>query len=133
VAVITRAGIGEMSDYLVNRTKRGRPGSPPTRLNVSLTGERGRSADVFWGPPDVPNAPIDFYDGFYAYEDFMGRLQGDSFMVEDTQTHLTALEAFANYNIRVRACTRIPESPNPLCGEDWVSTGFRTGIGGMLI
>jgi len=132
VSVLSRAGVGEMSDYLVNRTERGRPGSAPTRLSVSLLGKRGRAAKVSWGPPDTPNAPIDFYEVFYAYEDFMGGQKDDTLIEEGMNTQLSSLEPYTDYHVHVRACTRIPELKEPVCGKDWANASFHTGIGGKF-
>jgi len=130
VVVKTRAGESEMSDYLVNRTDRATPGSPPTRFQVSRSGEQGRSAELSWGPPDVPNGPIEFYEVFYSYQDFMGRSQEREMMVEARRARLIDLDAYADYEVGVRACTRMPELPEPVCGRDWAKGRFLTGIGG---
>ena len=59
VAVVTRAGESEISDLLVNRTERDRPGSAPTKFNTVMLSKN--KVQLSWGPPEVPNGPIDFY------------------------------------------------------------------------
>ena len=75
VRVITRGGVGELSDPLVRRTNPSAPGSPPMYLEVTpqvtiqpinhllltLLTRQANSANFSWRPPIQPNGNIDWY------------------------------------------------------------------------
>lgn len=130
MAVLTRAGESEMSDYLVNRTDRDRPGSAPTNLRVQLEGEN--DIKLVWGPPSLPNGPIDLYQVEYRYEDHNGIVVTQQYPVTSVKTKIEKLEYYTDYEVSVRACTQT-ENIEPLCGHEWARESVKTGIGGKFV
>ncbi len=127
VAVLTRAGESEMSDFLVNRTERDRPGSPPTELEVLLAGRNG--ADLRWGPPDAPNAPIEFYEVRRSLTNFRGQEEVSVERATGMSAFIRDLMFNAEYTVAVRACTKFPGLYEAVCGKDWAEATLLTGIG----
>ncbi len=127
VAVLTRAGESEMSDFLVRRTERDRPGSPPTELEAVLVGRNG--AELYWGPPEEPNAPIDYYEVRYGFRDFRGQTDLDTFLTRGHRARVADLAFNADYTVGVRACTIFEGFEKPICGDDWAEVNLMTGIG----
>lgn len=85
-----------MSDYLVNRTRRDRPGGPPEDLQAELLG-RNR-AQLSWRPPRKPFAPIDSYEVSYGFRDFRGDDLSNTVAVVGTSTELRDLTFNAKYS-----------------------------------
>lgn len=130
VAVLTRAGESEMSDYLVNRTEPAKPGSAPERLRLQLASKN--SIRLSWQPPARPNAPITSYQVKYGYVDFPGQTASETFKVEDGERSavVSQLASNAEYEIQVRACTDLPDRGESLCGDQWATAKVVTGVGG---
>ena len=126
VAVITKAGMSELSDFLYNKTSRDRPGGPPTSIQVLSGG--ANSVKILWDEPVKPNGPIDEYQIKYGYLDH--RSDYIEKMTNSSKKHavLEDLAFNANYDIKVRACTRFVDSLDPICG-DWSAKRHLTGYG----
>ncbi len=90
------------------------------------------SLKLEWGPPETPNAPIDFYQVRYEMTDFNNRLDTNEFASVTTTTLIENLKFYADYRITVRACTQLEEHA-PLCGEHWASVHKKTGVGSKLL
>ncbi len=127
VAVLTRAGESEISDFLVNRTKSARPGSPPDELEVFLKGRN--QAVLSWEPPKEPNGPIAMYAIRYKYTNFLGKDQILSASTDQHRFKLDNLVFNAAYTVSVVACTEVAELSEPVCGKDWAEANVITGIG----
>ena len=65
MSVITKAGEGELSDYLVNQTARAKPEGPPQSMKVIPHGSN--SIKLTWELPSKPNGPISLYQVRYGY------------------------------------------------------------------
>ena len=63
--MITKAGEGELSDYLVNQTARAKPEGPPQNIEISSRGSN--SIQIRWDLPAKPNGPISLYKLSYGY------------------------------------------------------------------
>jgi hypothetical protein len=129
VAVVTRAGESELSDYQVNRTGIARPGSPPADLEAVPVNTT--TADVFWRPPAIPNGPIAYYEARFGYLNFRSEpVDSPITRVYGTTTKIGSLLPYTQYEVRTRACTQQSETSEALCGREWASASFTTGIGG---
>ena len=127
VSVLTKAGEGELSDYLVNRTDADKPGSPPRDLIIS--GEKLPNAvRVSWIPPEKPNGPISKYQIIYGYMDFKNHYVEKRASSNANVINLEGLAFNAEYEIKIRACSKLPESSDDVCGP-WGAKKHTTGIG----
>lgn len=128
VSVLTRGGIGEMSDYIVNRTRQDRPGSPPVNLIITSYGSNDVSLD--WLPPVKANGPIYRYEIRYSYLNHKGAVVTRNAETTGTSVKLNGLVNNAEYDVLVKACTKLPELGEVTCGEQWAQINFKTDIGG---
>lgn len=126
VRVITRGGMGEISDPSINQTKSTRPGSPPK--NLVIPDIKANSAQLSWEPPIKPNGPISNYEISYWYFDSKGEEIKKKVNVVNQTIELRDLYSYTEYNISVRACTILPNERKE-CGDQWVSTPLVTPIG----
>ena len=91
VAVVTRAGESELSDYLINRTLPDAPGSLPRDLSVSRTAD-SRMVRLTWKQPLKANGPIDFYQIRYSYRNFKDKDVQDETTSKDLKAFIRDLE-----------------------------------------
>lgn len=128
--MVTKAGEGELSDYLVNRTLPSRPGGPPENIQISKRHNTTNKVHLIWNPPLKPNGPIKMYQIRYGYVNHKGDLEEQIRETENNATFdkLSDLAFFAEYEFRIRACGQMPDSADPVCG-DWGAQKFTTGIG----
>jgi len=134
VRVITRGGVGELSDPLVKRTNPAAPGSPPMYLEVTA---QANSANFSWRPPTQPNGNIDSYkvnieEEFHNIWRQIGsgasKVAGDSTQMSWRQSKL---KAFTDYRVTVAACNNLlldQHSQHLACGPN-VLRSFRTDVG----
>ena len=116
-----------MSDYHINQTARARPGSPPTNLRVENL--EANSLKFFWNLPLKPNGPIAEYQIRYGYNhEPTQQYIEDEKITNGEYIRLEGLTYSASYVLKVRACGRVEESRDPLCG-DWAAITYETGIG----
>jgi len=135
VRVITRGGVGELSDPLVRRTNPSAPGSPPMYLEVT---PQANSANFSWRPPIQPNGNIDWYK-VNIEEEFhnIWRQIGDgSSKVAGDSTHVSwrqgKLKAFTDYRVTVAACNNLlldQHIDHLACGSNVAVRSFRTDVG----
>lgn len=130
VAVVTRAGEGEVSDYIVKRTKRGPPGSPPNNLEFALTNQN--EVEVFWNPPLLPNGPIKNYELHYTYVNFRQKSISVESHVTGRRTVLKNLTSNVEYKVAVRACAEWIEGYADPCGP-WSKGTIKTKIGRKIL
>ena len=144
VSVLTRAGASELSDYLVNRTRRDRPGSAPRDLSLELADRN--SVRLGWRTPAVPNGPITSYEIRYGFVHINGRTEETVLVAgvdrpeldyDDAEGKfgyaLADLKFYADYSVAVRACTTLPDVAETICGWKWAEDGIKTGIGSELL
>lgn len=124
--MITKAGDGEPSDYLVNRTARAAPSGPPENIGYKLVASN--KVDLRWQLPKKPNGPISLYEVKYGYSDLLYRYSETKINVNDPRITLSDLDYYVKYDFKVRACGQLPESTNVVCG-DWGAIIFWTGVG----
>lgn len=137
VSVLTRAGESELSDYLVNRTRRDRPGSPPTELRSALLSRN--EVRLTWGSPTIPNGPIESFEVRTNFTDFAGHLEATimtipavTYALEDGsgfEIDIPDLQFNIEYGIGVRACVNMVDLEESVCGFEWAETKAKTGIG----
>ena len=126
VAVITKAGEGELSDYLVNQTKRARPEGPPASFEIQALSSN--NVKLQWSDPARPNGPISLYEIRYGYRDHKNQYLESLHESREKSAMLHNLAFNAKYEFKIRACGQLPESVDPICG-DWIAKKFTTGIG----
>lgn len=131
MSVLTRAGESEISDYLVNRTEPGRPGSPPINLEASLVGRN--NIEATWSPPLVPNSQIKFYEIRYGFRDSSGQRQETLTTEHGTAVWITNLAFYTTYRVDIRACTQLPGFGEAVCSMEWATIEVSTGIGSKLL
>ena len=139
VSVLTRAGASELSDYLVNKTARDRPGSPPRFLRAEVE-DRNR-VKLAWQTPAIPNGPISSYEVKYEFKPVRDRQPRKSQKLytaavltmeregDDMFYEIGGLKFNADYIVRVRGCTTMPNVAEDICSYDWTETAVKTGIG----
>ena len=128
VAVITTAGVGEASDFMVNRTDRARPGSEPRDIR-SYKGLNANEIQLYWEEPMKANGPISSYEVKYTYVDYEGEEVEHFKIINKKHVLLKDLAYNAEYDIRIRACSFLAESLDPVCSEFWGALKFTTGVG----
>ena len=126
MAAVTKAGVGELSDFLVNRTKSARPGSPPNNFHLAPIQNIANSVTLKWEKPVKPNGIITHYNIEYAYRDHQNRNVAKQIPWKSDSYRLEDLAFNAKYDIKVQACS-MPEF-HIQCG-DWAAKIFTTGIG----
>ena len=137
VSVLTRAGESELSDYLVNRTRRDRPGSPPTNLDSILLSKN--EVRLKWQSPAIPNGPIESFEIRTNFTNFANHMEATIITVPAThyalkdgtgfELDIPELKFNVDYWIGVRACTQMLDLVETVCGLDWAETSIKTGIG----
>ena len=140
VSVLTRAGASELSDYLVNKTARDVPGSPPRSLRAEVH-DRNR-VKLAWQTPALPNGPISSYEVKYEFKPARERKQTQKSQKlytaavvtmerdgDDLVYEIGGLKFNADYIVRVRGCTTMPTVEKDICSLDWAATAVKTGIG----
>lgn len=123
---MTKAGEGEPSDYLVNQTARAAPGGPPENIEKKLIASN--VIELHWELPNKPNGPIALYEIRYGYTDNLKRYSEIETKSLQPSINLTNLAYYADYDVKIRACGRLPESIDVDCG-DWGAIKITTGIG----
>jgi hypothetical protein len=129
VSVLTKAGEGEVSDYIFKRTKRDRPEARPTELHAAVLDRN--ALELFWNPPEVPNGPIGSYEIKYSYKNFKGQTVKNRAVVEGHRRTFKAKDLVFNveYDLAIRACTFLKEENVELCSEEWAMLRVKTLIG----
>ena len=127
VSIVSKAGDGELSDYLVNRTVRAKPGSPPHNIEVSQA-NLANAIKVSWREPRKPNGPISKYEISYGYKDHKNHYNEKKATSTANTINLEGLAYYADYDIRARACSKLPENTDLVCGP-WGAKQHKTGIG----
>ena len=126
MAAVTKAGVGELSDFLVNRTKSARPGSPPSNFHLAPIQNIANSVTLKWEKPVKPNGIITHYNIEYAYRDHQNRNMAKQIKTKSDFYVLKDLAFNAKYDIKVQACS-MPEF-DIQCGN-WAAKIYTTGIG----
>jgi hypothetical protein len=129
VAVITKAGLSEFSDYLVNRTSNAAPGSGPTALSAIKDAGSANAGEIMWQVPVKANGPIAHYEIKYGYEDHQDEYNELIAISKASHVRLDNLAFNAVYDVNVRACSVLPDSVEAVCGIHWSAMKFTTGIG----
>lgn len=127
--MVTRGGENSISDLLFNRTQRSRPGSEPIDFKAHLI--NNTCVELQWGPPVVPNGPIDFYQVRYGFQG--NELETEMISGARNRIKIPNLRPYSNYSVELRACTSMLEFSEPLCGHQWADLYILTGIGGNYI
>merc|ERR1719507_1008128 len=134
VRVITRGGVGELSEPLVRRTNPSAPGSPPMDLNV--TSIQANSANFSWNPPTQPNGKIDKYkvnieEEFHNIWRQIGSPAWVAGRTTNVSLHKSKLKAFTDYRVTVAACNNLilDQHIEPSCGPNVAVRSFRTDVG----
>ena len=130
MAVITKAGISEYSDALLNRTQRALPMEAVAGISVSSV--TSSSAIVSWNEPEKPTGPIAYYRVTYVYQDFTGELVEKTSTATTRRLKLDDLVSNVDYNVLVSICIEMPDHGEPLCGKNRGAGFFKTKPGGEL-
>ena len=126
VSVITKAGVSELSDYLVNETSPAKPEGPPENIKVTARGSNWFK--LHWQLPSKPNGPISLYELRYGYRDHKGHYAETTIYPHEREYTLTDLAFNVAYEVKIRACGILPDSIDPVCG-DWGAIIHETGVG----
>ena len=116
---------------MVNRTDRARPGSEPRDIR-SYKGLKANEIQLYWEEPKKANGPISSYEIKYTYVDHEGEEVENVKSINKKHFLLKDLAYNAQYDIRIRACSFLTESLDPVCSEFWGGLKFTTGVGRKL-